>query len=49
MIFLECYLSLQGENIMHARIFDSRPKAFTENRKRREGAGKNPNMIRECS
>ena len=49
MVFPECYLSLQGENTMYACIFDSRPKTFTENRKRREGAGKNPSMIRECS
>lgn len=26
MIFLECYLSLQGENTVHAFVFDSRPE-----------------------
>lgn len=48
MIFLECYLTLEGETQCTLKSLIPVPKALIENRKRREGAGQNPKMICEC-
>lgn len=44
MIFLEYYLSLQGENTMHAWVFDSRTESFLREPEKEGGGREKPQL-----